>query len=714
MEGTRLASRVGASVARTRDWVMCATAGAGLSLAVGLPSLLGQRLLLLDWDVGPHSKIPAAAWGLEGGLGSGLLFTFGILELNRVLGPVTTWAPLLAFFPLGMFTMARLVAGGRVAAIAAGLLYVLNPIVFERAHVGHFAFLTGYALLPMLIRQLLDVSRRAWYWTVPPGVLAGICIGASPHFAWIAAVLVLGTFLARPSKRSAAVLALVGVIVGLLSIYTIVLPPGQHAPVAVGLDDLATYRTAGDATWGLFGNVLGLYGFWRTGPVLPKAMFAGWPFVLLAILLLGVFGLVKGFRSPERRPLARLVAVSAMFGFVLSLGDQGPFGWLYRWAFVHVPLFAVMREPQKFIALLAVSYAVCFGWGVGAAVEALRSPRARRSMVAAACSLPIIYTPTLFVGLPGSLEGTTIPPDWRTADETIGSGDGRVLALPWHQYLSFPYTPGVVANPIDGLLRRDVIAGDNVELARIATSSTSTRSAYLEYLYSQGDRLCAFGSLVSSLGVEFIVLAKTVDFGRYQWLSGQRDLELVLDLPHLSVYRNTSWQLGLGSINPVVVRDWADLAERANRGEDVRVARRPGSDRSRAPVFQRSPRSIKPGCIDESASELEAEASVSVVRRSKVRYDLNSSRRGVVAIPELYDSEWTARAPSRTLELAGGSLGVELEADSAVVEFRHWRVVRLAYLLTAAAFVGLSLTFVLLRKRAERGSDGPSPSDLLV
>ena len=43
--------------------------------------------------------------------------------------------------------------------------------------------------------------------------------------------------------------------------------------------------------YGLGLNVLGLYGFWRPGNPLAKASISGWPFLLLAILVLvGVGG----------------------------------------------------------------------------------------------------------------------------------------------------------------------------------------------------------------------------------------------------------------------------------------------------------------------------------------------------------------------------------------------------------------------------------------
>ena len=75
---------------------------------------------------------------------------------------------------------------------------------------------------------------------------------------------------------------------------------------------------------------------------------------------------MRVFALSEYKPyLALLLIFIGFVGFFLALGDQGPTGWLFLWAYDHVTFFALMREPQKFVMLLALSYAVFFGWGVG-------------------------------------------------------------------------------------------------------------------------------------------------------------------------------------------------------------------------------------------------------------------------------------------------------------------------------------------------------------
>src|SRR6202044_358457 len=107
----------------------------------------------------------------------------------------------------------------------------------------------------------------------------------------------------------------------------------------------------------------------------PKDVVTGWPFLLLAILFVAIVGAVVRLRGdrgasateggdrPSRRAPAALLLIG-IAGYFLALGDQGPTGALFRWAYFHVPFFDVMEEPQKFLMLTALAYAVFFGWGV--------------------------------------------------------------------------------------------------------------------------------------------------------------------------------------------------------------------------------------------------------------------------------------------------------------------------------------------------------------
>src|SRR5712692_10910249 len=90
-------------------------ASAPLLLGIVLAALVcypfaGGRLLLLDFASGPHQPLlPAAAFGLDGGLTGGVPLAIGFRLLDRLFGQAGSVVPAAGFFPLATNGAARLV-----------------------------------------------------------------------------------------------------------------------------------------------------------------------------------------------------------------------------------------------------------------------------------------------------------------------------------------------------------------------------------------------------------------------------------------------------------------------------------------------------------------------------------------------------------------------------------------------------------------------------
>lgn len=555
--------------------------GVAFGLGVCAPLLGGGRVFLLDWSLGPHAAVATpAVLGLNGGLTTGVLASVVLTLLDHLLGGAATWLPMLVFFPIATVGAGRLVGRSRWARVAAGTFYAVIPFVFQRIYVGDLALLLGYALLPFAVKNALRFIDSGNWWTPTPTLWWALLTALSPHFAWIYGVVLVAVWLTHGPTRAASVSRLVAVAATFVLLSTYILFPHTATQLSVSTgtaSDLALYRTTGDPHLGLFANVLGLFGFWRLGPgpTLPKDVVTGWPFLLLALLFVAGVGAVARLRAgqgscptdsedpPSRRTPAALLIIG-IAGYFLALGDQGPTGPLFRWAYFHVPFFAVMEEPQKFLMLTALAYAVFFGWGVerlAGSVGQLRLNGRTIWVATLALLLPLAYTPTIFDGLAGQIAPSHMPSSWQAADRFMGDGPGQILFVPWHLYLAFPFTDGrVIANPAPSSFRRSVIAGDNVEAGGIESTSTSPRSAYLEHLFALGPKIHDFGSLVAPLGVQYVVLAKTVDWRSYSWVGTQRDLRLVLDSASLEVWRNTSYA-GVGqSAGKRIIRQISPVA----------------------------------------------------------------------------------------------------------------------------------------------------------
>ena len=722
-----------------------ATLALGIVIGLGVcaPLLGGHRVFLLDWSIGPHAAVATpVVLGLNGGLTSGVVPSVVMTLLNHLLGGVATWLPIMLFFPIATVGAGRLAGRSRWSRLAAGTLYAVNPFVFNRVFVGHLTLLMGYALLPFAVKAATrSLSSPVLRWCVPALWWAGLT-SLSPHFAWIYGLVVLGVAVValsttqHPLRRVAGWFAICVGAFTLMSTY-IILPNGStNLPTQVGSVSLNLYRTNGDPHLGLFANVLALYGFWRTGPgpELPKDVIIGWPFIMFAILVIVGVGAWHALRrSPmkdevtdsssvpegERRTtgrslgsmttsvaddvtvnqsmavdqkrLAILLVFIGVAGYFLALGNQGPTGGLFLWAYDHVPFFSIMREPQKFLMLLALAYAVLFGWGVERLSQSDISP-SRIGVVATAVvlgvALPLGYSATIFDGLAGQITSSDLPTAYQQADDVMGTGAGNVLVLPWHIYMEYPFTDGrVIANVGPTTFRRNVISGDNVQADDIQTQSTSPRSAYLEQLFNDGMKTKEFGELVRPLGVQYVVLSKTVDWPSYSFLNHQKDLKLILDNQSLEVWRNLAYEgVGQRVAKLTTVSGISGLLTLAKFNELG----------AGAVITSRSTKSS--GSFAKNPTHVSSSTKPSVHQLSPVAYRISSGTPGWVTVDAPYQRGWSLNGRAAT-STAEGTVLVRVGAKGGILEFTPWRLVRLGYIVSAGVFIALSLVLAVEPRR---------------
>ena len=693
------------------------------AISVVSPLTIGGRVYLLDWSLGPVSPIlSATTLGLNGGLTASLGGSILAVALNALVGAATTWLLVATFFPVAMIGAARLVGGSRWSRIAAATLYAVNPFVFTRLFVGHLLLLVGYALLPYAVKAgLRSVAAPRQTWVVP-ALWWAILTSLSPHFAWIYGVVVVGIVIVardiEPRVRGLWFATQV-IVFGVLSTYLWLPHSATTLPTQVGSVSLDLYRTLGDPSLGLIPNVLGLYGFWRIGPgpELPKQVVAGWPFLMAVILLIVLTGAVHVLRkrpkpdasssapldagavihdaneSPtsvelsSQRTLAWLLVFVGVVGFFLALGDQGPTGQLFLWAYDHVPFFPIMREPQKFLMLLALAYAVFFGWGI----DYLRSSPSfsfRGGKFTAtwllALALPLGYTPTIFFGLAHQITPSAVPASYQQADARMGNGPGLVLSLPWHLYLAYPFTNGrVVANITTSEFRRGVIAGDNVQVGNVNSQSTSPRSAYLQDLFNLAPTTHEFGALVAPLGVKYVVLSKTVDWPLYDWLNQQRDLRLVMNTSALELWRNLDYR-GVG-VRATALSPITSLTQLVTLANEGRL-------RGRVPVFGTS--TSLPPAAPSSLTR-------TVHQVSPITYRIGPGPAGWVSVDAPYQEGWSFNG-TPAMESATGTVLVHVGAAGGTLTFTPWRLVRLGYAISLGLFVLLCAVAIYGRRRSKR------------
>jgi hypothetical protein len=200
------------------------------------------------------------------------------------------------------------------------------------------------------------------------------------------------------------------------------------------------------------------------------------------------------------------------------------------------------REPQKFLALLVVAYAV----GVGVGLHALigrRSPLVQGAAAVVALAGILAYGYTELWGLSGQVHLSRYPDSWAAADEAmLDRGDGTLLVFPWVPYAVWTFSDGrIVANPAASFFSRPVLSADGAGFQNAPPPNVDAFRVYVGQLLSDRKQLQDLGRLLAPLDVRFVAWLKEVDWWRYPFLRRQSDLRLIYDSEEIDIFENLAW-----------------------------------------------------------------------------------------------------------------------------------------------------------------------------
>jgi hypothetical protein len=654
-----------------------------VGIVVVWPWTRGGYLILLDWVSGPDQAVTPGLYGLDPTALDAMPYRLATQYLRDVVGSqATAWLLIMLYFPIAAAGASALAGGGRWRRYTTAGLMVCNPFVVERIRAGHVSFLLSVALLTWLISSTVHARRMEKTFAARPAGWYALTMVVGPHGAFLGGAALLAVMLLpKPRwidvRRTAMTLAAAGAVY----LYAVAVVLNRVPTMKVTELDLDAYATrAGPG--GLLVTVASLHGFWRGGADLPRDYLnpALGVCLLLAVIAAVIVGVVLLWRRDPNlgAPLAVLIPVS----LVLGAGIDGPAGSLYRLAFRYVPLFEVMREQQKWVALAVIGYAVA----VGGAVEGLVylahrhnhwAPRLAATYGVLAAWLAVAaVAPALLWGLGGTVSVSKYPEAWYQADREMGDGPGAVLFLPWHGYQPFSFTDGrTVATPAAAFFRRPVLSSDAVELGALRTNSTSRRMAYMDRLIASGGAGVHFGRLLAPLGVEYVILARDRDPAPYGWVERQTDLKPVLRTETLDLYRVDA--VGTGRV----------VSSRTG-GFDESVALA-GAD-------QLGTEAMIPGGIAEGP--VPAKAAGQLRRVSSTRYVVEPGEAGWAVIPEEWSPGWQfGGGPGKPT--AAGTIAVYLGAGEAVVEYKPWRWLRYGLAASLLSFLALVLGGLVEHRR---------------
>lgn len=523
-----------------------------LALVVMLPLLLPGFILTLDMVFVPNMPFPdniSNTWLLE----------FLMWLANFVLpAEIIQKIILLAILILSGAGMHKLVKNTadinpeylKWAAYFAGIFYMINPFTYSRFMAGQWLVLLGYALLPFFVHSIINLMMKPGKPTALRAALYATAIAfVSVHQTGIMAIVVICAigimawkYWGKSQLKKLLKWSLVAAGLALLLNSFWVIPTALgHTEIGQSLatfDDRHhnAFATDNSGPFGAVGNVIRLQGFWvepLNFYLMPQDRMPLWGLVSIIVWILVGTGVVVAWR--RQRFMALFFGALGLAGIILAATP------LVSWFDV---IFNGYREPQKFVVLIALSYAYFGALGtIGAARWASKrwSDTGVSIALGLALLIPFLLTPTMLWGFAGQLKTSHYPPDWTQLNQQLNQPDitGRGLFLPWHQYMEFDFAGRIIANPAEKFFDKPLIISDNPEFAGISPAYPNDDKRRIEQALTAPETL---PDILNQLNIQFVILAKENDSQDYAFLDSSPNLKLVTETETLKYYKNEAYQ----------------------------------------------------------------------------------------------------------------------------------------------------------------------------
>jgi hypothetical protein len=458
--------RFGSIPAFQQDWSWPLSRGLALQWLHGFVGMWDDRALgqpnLLPWQ--GYAVLPQAALVLALGPSYGLAAWIVILEA----GAAAAFIAMLRAFGIT----------SRVSAYSAALLYAVGPVFFTRLQAGHFAYLVGYALLPLVVALARRLAAGTRARTI---LLLGVLFGLSCsqiQFLFIAPLAVAVLAACTPELRGRRRELLAAAAVGLALQLPLLLPlalsgaaniyENQRALVSWEYN-LSAYPANAAVMLGYFTH------YYESHAV-------SW----IAFVLYPLCGSAFVVAFAARRRLAAFAALLWLFGWVATSGLYGPLSVPLAWAFERAPIAGVFRDLNYFAALTSL--------GICLAVAIALNARA----ILAAAYLPLVAIVVLPAAMGAGLGDLIASPRWISDSlsdmQAIQShGPGRVVWLPAEEPLG----------PVNGShAGRDLVAYAPSGNATVSFGSENRALAYALWRLREGE---PEWQLFSRMGIRYLV-----------------------------------------------------------------------------------------------------------------------------------------------------------------------------------------------------------------
>ncbi|MCF8603644.1 hypothetical protein L5I01_09770, partial [Gordonia sp. HY442] len=377
----------------------------------------------------PQFSLSAAAFGIDGSAPRAvpqdaiLGLASRVVDGGWVVALLTTAAVFGVGVGFGLLARRLVPQAGTAGAVVAAVVGIWNPFVAERLLQGHWSLLIGYATLGPIVLMVLNLARERA--VQPILILVGLfaVAGFTPTGSILALAVAAVTAIAvRPGLRT-TLLSGVGWVVT-ASPWLVASAVSDSAGSSGGASAFALRSESG---LGSFGTALGLGGIWNADAV-PGSRSSWWAavatIVFLAVVAAGTFALLRE-RRESTGPVLALGLLAVTVVLLVTLASTGPGLSVMDALLAGVPGAGLLRDAQKYLALVAPFATIACAAGVGALRRLVPG-----GFAAAAVGLLIVAPlPDLAWGVGGQVRSIEIPADYAEVTEAIGDGGGTSVAL---------------------------------------------------------------------------------------------------------------------------------------------------------------------------------------------------------------------------------------------------------------------------------------------
>ena len=462
----------------------------------------------------------------------------------------------------GIFLLAglgahRLVDTKGIGSYFAGVLYVINPFTYIRFMAGQWGLLWAYALIPFGVKSILELmDSRSIKTAIKMAVLTTLVglLDIHGYFLLILIFIILSVVRLISNNNTPLQIRQTGKVIAisvgmflLLNLYWLVPVLTAQGTLLnqIGKADLLFFAPHSTGAFGITFDIASLWGFWRTGYLVPGNYFPFWWIPFIYILFLAVYGALS--HRSHRQWLTLSLAITGIIAFLLAVGAASNLTYpMFDWLWQNIPFFNGFRDSQKFVALLCLAYAILCGLGINLLIRSWGGLKQHTTgtVFLVVFSFVALLTYTFpMLGFHRQLETTDYPKEWYAVKEYLDQDktDFNIWFLPWHEYMNFSWLPNSdkrLANPAQQFFDKPMIIGDNMESGGIYSESTNPISKYVEFLLNNGTHVDNMGELLAPLDVKYIILVDEADYQIYNYLYKQQDLKIIMEEPGITLLEN--------------------------------------------------------------------------------------------------------------------------------------------------------------------------------